>query len=190
MVILTYMSIHDAINCWIKQGRLFVLTRALPSDPVERTMLISPEIKELVDGPWQDTSMERRCGRLRADLEAFIGGDIIPVCLNPFEAKTAYFGRLHPASDGIFDIRSRDPSPALRVFGAFAETDTFVALTWSPRSRQVRWTIKRPLGPRGSRAWRDAVVGCKTEWKRLFPTYPPVTGDRLHDYISQSVVLV
>jgi hypothetical protein len=92
MVLLTYMSIRDAINDWIGQERLYVLTRALPSDPVERAMLISPEIKELVDGPWQDDSMARRCGRLRADLEAFIGGDIITVAWIHLKPKQPTLG--------------------------------------------------------------------------------------------------
>ncbi len=184
------MSIRDEINNWIDGGRLFLLGRALESDPVERNLLISSEIKELVDGPWIDETMSKRCGQLRANMEVFMGGELIPVCLNPFQAKAAYMGLLDPVGDGIFDIRSRDPKPGLRVFGAFAETDTFIALTWCPRSVAVSWAGKKPLGDRDSREFRDAILECKTAWRRFFPTYPPVTGDNLRDYISNNAVLV
>jgi hypothetical protein len=114
-------------------------------------MFISEEIKALLDGPWNNQDLRYRAGLLKADLEEFVKGSEILVCLEPFAAKAAYIGRLAPVEDGIWDIRSRDPSPALRVIGLFAETDVFVALRWAPRSRRIEWTAKPPLGRRDSR---------------------------------------
>ena len=107
---LTYMSIRDEINDWVRRGALFQLRRTLLSDSVDRTLLMSSEIKALVDGPWIDETMSKRCGRLRADLEAFVGGDLIPLCLNPLYAKTAYMGLLYQSSL----IRTREPIGAFR----------------------------------------------------------------------------
>jgi hypothetical protein len=186
------MSIRDEINARLieQPPRLFPLERSLKSDPESRSMLISEELKSLLDGPWEHSELRYRAGRLRADLEEFIKGEEITVCLKPFAAKTAYMGRLAPVTDGLWDIRSRDPSPALRVVGLFAETDLFVALRWAPRSRSVKWTAKPPLGPRDSREWRDMTVQCKTDWKNLFHSFLPITGECVNDYISESVHVV
>lgn len=72
--------------------------------------------------------------------------------------------RTYPPADEVWDIRSRDPKPAMRVLGCFAETDVFVALVHGYR--------KNLGGPR-SRQWRDLIESCKAEWRKLFPrTYP------------------
>jgi hypothetical protein len=144
-------------------------------------MLLSQEVKSLLDGPWDHEGLRYRAGRLRADLEEFIKGQEIAVCLEPFAAKTAYMGRLCPVADSTWDIRSRDPSPGLRVIGFFAETDVFVALRWAPRST---------LGSKDSREWRDIIVQCKTDWTNLFHTYAPVNGECINAYISDSVHIV
>lgn len=86
--------------------------------------------------------------------------------------------------DEVWEIRSQD-EPGIRVLGRFADTDLFIALTWHKRSEL--------LGPQ-SRPWRDAIVGCKTEWKNLFPAYPPKSGDPSNayptDYISTNTIPV
>jgi hypothetical protein len=186
--VLTYMSIRDEINARLNEmpPRLFTLERSLPSDPVSRSMFLSEEIKNLLDGPWARDDRRYRAGRLRADLEEFIKGEEITLCFEPFAAKTAYMGRLCPIVDSVWDIRSRDPSPALRVVGFFAEMDAFVALRWAPRSRRPGWTDKPPLGDRDSSEWRDIIVQCKTDWKNLFHTYLPVTGECINAYVSDS----
>jgi hypothetical protein len=186
------MSIRDEITARVGETppRLYRLERALKSDPESRSMFLSGELKTLLDGPWTDQELRYRAGRLRADLEEFIKGAQLAVCLEPFAAKTAYMGRLAPIEDSVWDIRSRDPSPALRVVGLFAEADLFIALRWAPRSRQVKWTEKPPLGPRDSREWRDMIGQCKTDWRNLFHPYSPVQGDNVHAYISSSVHVV
>jgi len=153
-------------------------------------MLLSEEVKAFLNGPWTHQDLQYRAGRLRADLEEFIKGEEITLCFTPFAAKSAYMGRLCPVQDSVWDIRSRDPSPALRVVGMFAATDLFVALRWGPRSRRIRGTTKPPLGSRDSREWRDIIIQCKTDWRNLFHSYLPVSGDRANDYISESVHVV
>lgn len=149
-------------------------------------MFLSQELKDFLDGPWTHKGARLRAGRLRADLEAFIKGDELSLCFEPFVAKAAYMGRLEPIEDSIWDIRSRDPKPALRVVGFFAEMDAFVALRWAPRSKRLEWTDKPPLGDKDSREWRDIIVQCKTDWRNLFHGYVPVTGECINAYLSDS----
>jgi hypothetical protein len=188
--LLTYMSIHQQIRGRCDEGRLFRLELEIPGDPIERSILLSEEVRNLLIGPWPNHTLQYRSGRLRADLEEFIKGETISVCLRPFEAISAYMARLAPIEDSVWDIRSRDPKPALRVAGFFAAKDIFTALRWAPRSVQPAWTDKPPLGCRDSREWRDMITQCKTDWRNLFHSYGPVKGEDIHEYISRNVRLV
>jgi len=89
-----------------------------------------------------------------------------------------YLGRLHPARDEVWDIRSSDPPPGLRVFGRFGNTDIFVGLSWEERL---------PLGSKDSPDWKRLILQCKTDWRNLFPAHNAISGDDIHDYISTNV---
>jgi hypothetical protein len=143
-------------------------------------MFVSPSIFRLVEsGPWDSANEERRFSKLRANLDDFTRGAILTVEWNPYQARDAYFGRLDPITEEVWDIRSRDPSPAIRVLGSFADTDTFLGLEWG-------W--RKEMGDRNSRAWRDAKTATKAHWRRLFPSYQPHKGANLHDYLSNAVL--
>lgn len=128
--------------------------------------------------------------RLRADLESFVRGDRVSVCLNPYAAKHALFGRLDPPTGEVWDVRSRDPNPGLRVIGRFAEADLFVAFTCWPRSVAVPWLDRPQLGDGDSEQWDFAINEAKAEWRKLFHPYMPhgTGGDDVHDYISDNVI--
>lgn len=161
------------------EERLFLLSPAISR--VVRPMFVSQEIRELVLGPWSDSDWAIRCGLLRADFDRFITGATISVAAHPYQARSAYIAQLDPPRDEAWEIRSRDPEPSIRVFGRFALSNWFIALTWSKRADLE--------GPE-ARQWRDAIETCKTEWRKLFPTYDPHTGDNVHDYISANFFLV
>jgi hypothetical protein len=179
--VLTYMSIHDEIRNRVHEGRLWLLRPALPASRIVRPMFASREIMDVVLGPWSDPEWEERCGRLRADLDVFITGRLLTVAERRYQARTAYMAQLDQPRDEVWEIRSRDPEPSLRVFGRFADTNWFVALTWWKRAE---------LGGPKSREWRDAIVGCKTEWRNLFPSYAPKIGNQIHDYFNGPILLV
>lgn len=181
------MSIHNEIDRLIGKGELFSIDLFL-GDPVARMMVVSTEVQELLDGPWESVTMERRCGRLEADLQAFVKGDFIPISLTPYEHKTAYMGRLDRPEDEVWDIRSRDPNPGLRVFGRFGDIDLFIALNWAPRS--VEWGSQPPLGNTSTMNWDFAILECQERWRGLFSGYEPVHGESIHDYVSSNVILV
>ncbi len=177
------MSIYYEIANRVNEKRLFSLTPALPGAPMVRHIYASSEIHRLITGPWVNTTWEERCGYLRGDLDRFIEGRVIAIATRPYKGKTAYMLRLHPPREQVWEIRSRDPYPGIRVFGRFADIDIFIALTWAKRADLA--------GPH-SREWRDAREACKTEWRNLFPAYEPITGNGgdFRDYISANTVLI
>lgn len=151
-------------------------------------MVVSSEIRELLEGPWSNDTIQRRAYRLRADLEAFVIGQIISVSMTPYQHGTAYMGLLDPPERGFWDIRSRDPNPGLRVLGHFAETDLFVSLVWHPRS--VEFDGRPPLGDVKELNWEHAKLQCEETWRDLFPEHTGKIGDTIDDLISEDKFLV
>lgn len=178
---MTYMSIRDEINHRIAEGRLFHLPPLIRSEAVGRTMLVTEEVFHLVEPPWLSTPEGSRHASLRADLDTFSEGKLISVSEEPFRKRqSVYMTRTDPVSDEVFDIRSRDPSPGMRVLGCFAGRNIFVALAYSYRSY---------LGALGSKEWRDFIGRSKAEWRKLFPAYLPHKGDHLRDYVSNGTLI-
>lgn len=174
------MSIHDEVSSRCAESRLYCLVPALLSTPVVRTVFISPEINKLVLGPWDDKKVEERAGRLRADFDMFTAGTVISIGQHPYKKKkTAYMSQLDPTIDEVWQIRSRDPKPGIRVFGRFSEKDVFVALTWR---------FREDMGGPKSREWRDARELCKTEWRNMFHPYNPHSGKDHYEYVSNIIL--
>ncbi len=149
------MSIRDQIQMRLDSGELRSVV-PLMQGTIVRELHLSKALFESIDRPWDDISYERRFGRLRADLEHFVTGGYISVSLIPYKAGTAYMGKLD--ANEVWDIRSRDPRPGLRVFGRFAARDVFIGLGWAPRSRN--WAGKKLLGAGDSQEWRDEISEC------------------------------
>jgi len=180
------MSIRKEWLRLVEEGHLFILD-PFPGDRKDRTVLMSPEIKSLIAGPWNDQVMGERCGALLASLQRIVRGELLKVCLTPFKARKAQMGRLEPTRDSVFDIRSGE-KPGLRVFCRFAEKDVVVAFTCAPRSVKVSWLDRLPLGDRYSREWKRGVLECKREWVKIFPAHNPISGDSLDDYLSNAIL--
>lgn len=178
------MSIRDLIRDHVKEGRLHTLSPALPSIPVVRHMFVTNDVLDALDTSiWADDPKARMRGaQLRADLDRFTMGDPITVAENPYsKPASTYIARTDPVRDQVWDIRSRDPKPSIRVLGCFAQTDCFVALAWDLRTN---------LGGPDSKEWRDFIVRCKATWRNLFHTYQPHSGGQISDYISHNTVAV
>jgi hypothetical protein len=183
------MSISgEMIKQIVSDGRLYPLQPFMPPSKgvVPREMYLSKEINSLFVGPWHNDEWEERCAYLRADLDRFVQGGMIPVAKYTLSGgKHSYLRQLFQRRDEVWEIRSRDPQPGIRVLGRFADTDVFIALSWWHRAN---------LGGPKNRAWRDAIVGCKTEWKNLFPAYEPKSSGDENVYpvacISANTILV
>jgi hypothetical protein len=181
---------EDWIKTLLDDGRLFDLKPSFAGDAVGRRMLLSQEVWRLLSGPWKSTSEERRCQALRADLEAFVMGEEISVCTTPRTAGDALLGLLDPPADGVWDIRSQDPRPGIRIVGFFATRDLFVGLLPAARSVAVPYITRGPLYDFDSPEWEALIREAKAEWRRLFLSYRPVGGTDLHELLSDKYNLV
>ena len=177
------MSIHDSIADAVNRRLLFQVEPRMSSEPMNRFLYASPDVYRLVTGPWTDVDEEYRCGKLWADFDRFVEGRLIPLSLDKPYAKPndTYLSRLHPSRDEVWTIHSRAPNPGIRVFGRFAYTDCFVALTWR---------LRKELGGATSREFRKEVRDCLAAWRRTFPSYDALAGNTCNDYISEKFLLV
>lgn len=185
-ITLTYKSIGAAIKRHVRAGRLHALEMTDASDPVERILAYSDEIKVLLEGPWAPASCASRAGRLRADLEAFVRGDPVSVCLRPYQAGAAFLGRLAEPDQEVWDVRAREPNPAIRLFGRFAAPDALVLFDWRPRSKP--WNGREPLQDRDDPGWEQEKAKCMERWERLFPKHDPIHGENVSDYITRNAI--
>jgi hypothetical protein len=174
---LTYKLIRAFIRTAVEEDRLHLVLPQMAADPVRRTLLVSNEVNNFLRGPWDDDADERRAGRLQSNLEHFVAGGVVPVCLQPRQAKAAFMGRLDPLDNGIWDIRSRDPKPGLRLLGGFTEPDVFVGLVWDFR-----------LNLKTDDDWKSLQQRCRSEWRSLFAEEAPLLGEEVHDYISENFI--
>lgn len=128
--------------------------------------------------------MEERMAELEADLQSFLTSEwiTVPIAFYPHENKSngdSFMAKLRN-EDEIWEIRSRAPAPGIRVLGRFALKDKFVALTWA-------W--RRELDGEGSPNWREVINVCGAEWRRIFPTYKPHSGDYPYDYLTGASII-
>lgn len=115
---------------------------------------------------------------LAAEIEEFCAGGLVTVGTG--RESRCLLKRLDPARDEIWAFRSVE-KPSIRLFGRFTHQDHFVATNMEYRTK---------LGARGSREWRDELVGCKAQWRSTFLTYQPHHGDHIHDYLSDPVQIL
>ena len=182
------MSINGDLQTAVTQQLLLQFPMPLDSDRERRALFLSPEVHELVFGPYSNTAHAQRAGLLLGELESFVMGQTIALALTPRSHKMGMMGLLEPSRQGVFDFRSLSPSPALRIFGRFYKTDVFVALTWRPRSKAVSWSDKLPLTD--NQHWQDAVIECEKRWWEILPNSIAVTGTEAKRYVSTNIHLV
>ena len=162
------MSIRDEIKSRVSEGRLSLLTPAMPSDPCIRWVFVTSEVKQIVVGPWETTEDEIRAMKLRAHIDLFSTGKPISISDDPYKKpNTTYMSPIHPKNDRVFEIRNQD-KPGIRVFGAFAEKNLFIATCWGYRKN---------LGGPEDRGFRDMREKSKAVWRQLFNSYEPILGE-------------
>ena len=177
------MSTREELNRLWREKRVFHVPPAVLGTSSRRHVFLEASIHErlqtAIDGSSKD---DVRLTGLYADIERFTSGSRIMVGADPFEKDHgAFMARTHPVQEGIFDIRSIDPSPALRLFGAFCERDVFLGLTW-------RW--RRELGGKHEKTFDHAVLQARKMWDELMPNHQPLYSERMEDYISEKLSVV
>ena len=171
------MSIRPIIWTRESERRIEQLPHTLLGKRTPRVIYLARTVFDELMGPWSDASTATQMGMLRADLDRFLeGGRII---VGHRRSRHAYMKRLDPGRDEVWEIRSRDPSPELRLFGRFAETDLFIGTACLNRDY---------LGEDNSRQWRDEMIRCITDWRNLFHPYPPIRKRPLNEYLSSNAV--
>ena len=181
------MSIREEWKRLVEIERLLRRLEPLDGDRNGRTVLLSQEMQELLDRHMEEGEESNRRSRLLATLQNIVAGRRLVVCLEPFKARKANIGRVNPIEDLVFDVRCQD-KPAVRVFCRFVEKDVLFAVTCRPRSVKMDWLGWLPLGLRQSKEWERGVAATKREWAKFFPTYEPVNGECLHDYLSNATL--
>ena len=171
----------------VAEGKFLWKLSPFPGDPSARTVLLSSEMEELLSCEMDEGEEANRRSGLLASLQHIVAGRRLVVCMKPIEARKAHVGRLRPIQDAVWDIRCQD-SPALRVFCQFVEKDVLLAVTCRPRSIPANWLGWLPLADRNSKEWERGIAATKREWDKLFPTYLPVTGENLDDYLSNATL--
>lgn len=167
----------------VQSGHLVLWQPQFPGDPCERTLFITGEVNDEFDEEtWADASLAHRYGQLSGDFDRYVTGDTIQVGLDPYDkGDNSFMARIDPPEYGIWDIRSMAPSPAIRVLGAFAETDVFVALLTR---------VRKNLGGKGSREWMLARENAISRWDYLFPGHQRLLGGQVNDFISKKAIAV
>jgi hypothetical protein len=171
------MSNLDDIKEHVRQNRLFEIVRrdlrATNDREYRRWIYVSLAISQEIANRFA----ERAFRLLSAQFQNFIIGRTVPVALEP-DHKKAEWARLKPGNHEVWETRVRNVSPELRVFGRFADIDTFVAL-----NLYEGWEVK------GRPKWDEAKARCQSDWSALFPD-PPVQGRVIRDYIRTNFTLI
>lgn len=171
------MSIRELIQTAVNVGWLVNLQPRLPSIPHQRIILVCRNLNDELERELNDPSTAVRTAELFNTFDTFLGGRMITVGTR--NDRDAYMKILEPEADEVWEIRSVDPKPSIRVFGRFARQDVFVATNKGMRTE---------LGGFGSKEFRDCMTRCTTEWRKCFQTWRPHTGSRINDYISDNVL--
>lgn len=174
--LLTYMSIQARIAELVKKGELAPVVPTDPSMSRMRDVFASREVVALLTGAKGiKPALLGPAGAAQAIFERFTAGKTLTMRMDPHSGSHAIFARNAKLKDRICDVRVLAPRPQLRIFGAFAERDVFVALTY-----QKRDLLNFSLG----------VQRCRKQWDLLFPELEPVLSENVNDYISDAVVAV
>ena len=161
--------------------RLFLWEPILPG-PHTRIVYVEKDLYEAIMQPSAEDGF--RIGALWRDLDHFSRGEQMTVGYG--SETTCRIKPLDPIADEVWELRSRDPEPQVRVFGRFCGPNELVAThavfrddlgdpSWS------KWDGNR---------WPVEILRCQRIWAQIFHSYPPHSGGDVHAYITSNVVEV
>lgn len=172
------MSIDDRIKELVQKGSLFHRAPEDTSSLQLRSVYVTGQVQGLLDGQPPVAKRLWPVGiRASAFFDAFTANAHTTLGMDPHHKDSrAVWARNAPVESGICDLRVKSPWPQIRVFGAFASTNTFIALTYAPRLPFLDFGM--------------SVRRCKGQWQILFPDDQPVVSKNVHDYIAPPVTAV
>ena len=163
------MSIVTILRDKLASGMLHILVPKVPGDSHRRVLVIGSRLWEEIESEPRDSAWEVRIGQLKADLENFVISEQI---------RPSYLFRLYPRADAVWEIRSVEEDPSIRVFGLFVEKDVFLATNYALRSELKEWE---------SREWKQARRNSIVEWNGLMHQFQPMRGDDIHAFVSGAI---
>jgi hypothetical protein len=169
------MSIHDQIHALETGEKLNCLESLLTGEETVRTLWVSSDVLAAITPPYSRAKNrpERELLReFREFLDAFLEHGHVSVAQNPDDKpEYAMVARVKPVEREFWDFRVTAPRPGIRAFGAFADFNTFVVLTWEYRDQIADFD--------------DEVRNCIETWCDLFGNIPPFKKATLDEYLSE-----
>jgi len=163
---LTYMSIDDEIIDRVRRGMLFPLVPRAKGEVPTRAFFVGEKMWGDLTASYEDQDLEYRMGELQAHLDHFAsGGRIGP----------KYLRLLHPACDGVWEIRNPEADPSMRVIGLFVRKDVFIAAEMAFRKDLDGWQ---------SRRWKEVKRRASAVWRGLFFNERPLVTVSVNEVVS------
>lgn len=165
------MSIRDVIRECRDAGELTLLVPVLADSPRMREVFVTHHVKRFLDvAAGTPRNLIKKATDARVALDRFTAGAIISVAMDPFDKPASTeLARVSAEADGTWAFRIRDPKPQVRIFGSFAERDLFIALDYRQRD---------------ALDFEAAAGKARVLWDDLFGGIPPITGNKIDDYLS------
>lgn len=174
--ILTFMSIISTIQNLEAQGSLLRYVPQRTLKPARRRLYLSPRMNQLLNDQLSPVNLLVGRGHIEAALTFWTIGDrIYDDGRHP--SGPGFLKRLEGPPPDVWEIRVTNPTPQARVFGRFAEPDTFIATDMHTRGY---------LGKKGSAAWAASCQQCADDWYELFPNNPAMTGSYLSQFVTEN----
>jgi hypothetical protein len=164
------MSISDHIKQRVAEGRLVEVDPSSGS-PTVRPLFVLPSVWQAIEEP-QDAASAYEMATVRSDLEHFAMGGHVSATFKP--KPNAFLKRLKTNRNDVWEIRIQRPA-RYRLFGFFADQDVFVGTE---------------IWPRDDVDFDDDIEHARKVWLELFPHHQPLISERIHDYVSEAVVLL
>lgn len=161
------MSIEEHIRDLVQRGCLFPVLPPYASSKIRRRMFVTLKLQEAVSNPPND--LEARFIDLHADLVLFVTGRWIP---------PNYLKHLEPTRLGVWEIRSHQYEPQIRVFGQFAKRDVFIGFSY--RLRDELGGIQSPF-------WNHEIRRVRDNWNDLFSSYRAKTTADKHKLFTGAI---
>jgi hypothetical protein len=155
-MILTFKSISDMLEVLERRGHL---RRFIPSmDPDEsdvRDIYMLPALHD-----WLYQSDRKKTADFKANIRGFLKRFVVGLEVDNADYMKSW-------KDDVFEFRVQlqPRREATRVFGAFIQPDTFVA---------VHWKFRATFGGEEDPKWDVAIDKVSEEFRRLFPSHRAV----------------
>lgn len=148
---------------------LYPLRPKAAGSPIYRVLFLAEDLWKFLYEDIHDDDMEDRIGTLLADLEQFVTSE---------EITPKYLFLLYPSRDAVWEIRSVQDKPSIRVLGLFAAWNVLVA---------TNMALREELGGWESRQWKQVKRKARAAWNSILQPYAPVVTTKVQRVVSGAI---